>query len=180
MEKINNNYKKLFFFQFNLIFIFQQLISNMQTTRCSKMQTTRCSNIKICKGILVIPHDSIPHTLREIPIRYWFVKPATPDNTSKWQPSICEKNIITDYRGLQFQFRIHNKAKYGKFLPEEFKQLCIGPSEVLCTGILTDWTRTYYPFEMIFSDKPEWKFYMATDACCQPIDYIVSIESIIP
>ena len=132
------------------------------------LQSTRDTPGKIFKGILVIQAQK-----QEIPIRYWLVKPATTDYTREWQPSVCEKNIITDCFGRQIQFRIHNKAKYAKFIPEEFTQLCNGPSKVLCDGILKEIKDNYFPYTMIFSDKPEWIFYMATNACNNPMDYIM-------
>jgi hypothetical protein len=131
-------------------------------------QSTRATPGKIFKGILVLQAQK-----QEIPIRYWLVKPATIDYTSEWQPSICENNIITDCFGQQIQFRIHNKAKNGKFLSEEFTQLCEGPSEVLCDGIEILTKENYLPYTMIFSDKPEWTFYMATNSCNQLVDYIM-------
>jgi hypothetical protein len=134
---------------------------------------------RICKGLLELdiqsPHCSGPlaRQRKQIPIRYWIIKEATKHSTSNWHPSVCEKNVITDCFGCQIQFRIYNKAKYEAFLPEEFIRMCNGPSEVLCDGITELEKDNYYPYTMIFIDKPEWVFYMATDASNDSIDFIM-------
>lgn len=143
---------------------------NTRSTR-----TAACG--KVCKGILVLDIQSpycnnpLARQRKQIPIRYWLVKPATTDYTSEWHPSTCQDNTITDYRGQQIQFRIHNRAKYGKFLPAEFLQLCKEPSEVVCDGIQEDSQNNYFPYTMIFSEKPDWTFFMASDANNNPMDF---------
>ena len=154
----------------------------------SVSQTTRITGMgKSFKGILMLDiiepksrnpiqrqmkeiPNPIQRQMKEIPIRYWLVEHSKSDNAI-WQPSKCENNTITNCFVQRIQFRIHNKAKYAKFLPEEFKQLCKGPSMVLCDGIDEDILDNYFPYIMNFYEKPLWTFYMATNSCNQPMDF---------
>lgn len=148
------------------------MASNTQSTRIS-------AHGKIFKGILVVDIPSswsenpLHRQKKEIPIRYWRVKPTSILGSADWHPSTCLDNTITDHRGRQIQFRIHNKAKNEKFLSEEFLQLCKGPSEVLCDGIMEDIQDNYFPYTMIFSGKSDWVFHMAENSCNNPIDFII-------
>jgi hypothetical protein len=168
-----------------LIFKLGILNFYLQTTEIEMSFNTRSTRTaecgKVCKGILVLDIQSpycnnpLARQRKQIPIRYWLVKQADPaTGYAEWRPSTCQDNTITDYRGQQLQFRIHNRAKYGKFLPAEFLQLCKGPaSEVVCDGLLdkVNERNNYYPYTMNFCEHPDWMFFMACDSSCMPIDY---------